>query len=140
MKSLNKVIINGNLTRDIEVSYTNTGFAIGKMSVAINNQKKEGDKYVDDPSFIDCVLFGKRVESLQQYLLKGLNINIEGHLKQERWEQGGVKRSKVSVQVEDIYFTGKRSDSTKNKQQNNNSGNPPMDERFDDDIPFSPDV
>ena len=59
MNDLNSVIIVGNLTKDIEVKYTQSGSAVGNISIASNRSKKQGDQWVDEVSYFDVVLFGK---------------------------------------------------------------------------------
>lgn len=99
----NKVVIVGNLTRDIELRYTPSGAAIGKSAIAtthkfsINGEKKE------DTCFIDISFFGKGAEIANQYLRKGSKLLIEGRLKFEQWmDQNGQNRSKHSISVESM--------------------------------------
>lgn len=107
MNDLNSVIIVGNLTKDIEVKYTQSGSAIGNISIASNRSKKQGDQWVDEVSYFDVVLFGKSAENLQQYLTKGKKVAVQGHLKQDRWkDQQGNNKSKISIVSESIQFVG----------------------------------
>jgi len=110
MEDTNRVVLVGRLTRDAELSYIASGTAICKMGLAVNSRKKEGDNWVDEANFFDLVLWGKRGESLNQYLLRGVQIACEGRLKQERWEQDGQKRSKVTIEVDNIQLLGSKSD------------------------------
>ncbi len=103
----NKVVIVGNLTRDIELRYTPSGAAIGKSAIAathkftINGEKKE------DACFIDISFFGKGAEIANQYLRKGSKLLIEGRLKFEQWtDQNGQNRSKHSITVESMEMLG----------------------------------
>ena len=107
MNDLNSVIIVGNLTKDIEVKYTQSGSAVGNISIASNRSKKQGDQWVDEVSYFDVVLFGKSAENLQQYLTKGKKVAVQGHLKQDRWnDQQGNNKSKISIISESIQFVG----------------------------------
>lgn len=115
-EDINRVNLIGRLTRDAELMYTNSGFALCKMSVAVNRRKKEGDRWTEEPNFFDISLWGKRGEALNQYLQKGAQIALEGHLKQERWEQDGAKRSKVIVEAENIQLLGGKKDSQPQQQ------------------------
>lgn len=115
-EDLNRVILVGRLTRDAELQYTSSGWAILKMGLACNRRRKQGDQWVDEANFFDVTLFGKRGESLSQYLQKGQQIAVEGQLKQDRWEQDGMKRSKVVVEATNIQLLGGRND-----RQNQNS-------------------
>ena len=105
----NKVVIVGNLTRDIELRYTPSGAAIGKSAIAathkftINGEKKE------DTCFIDISFFGKGAEIANQYLRKGSKLLIEGRLKFEQWtDQNGQNRSKHSINVESMEMLGSK--------------------------------
>ena len=104
----NMVSINGNLTRDIEMKYATSGSAVGKFSIANNQNKKVGDNWETVGHFFDCVLFGKRAEALQQYMTKGQAVSILGHLEQNRWQdkETGKNRSSVQIIVDDIELTG----------------------------------
>ncbi len=71
MQDINSVILVARLVRDAEIKYTNTGYAILNFSVASNRSVKRNDTWEDEVSFFNCTLFGKRAESLAQYLIKG---------------------------------------------------------------------
>lgn len=120
-KDINSLTLVGRLTRDAELKYTNSGFAITNIGLAVNSSKKDGDQWVEVANFFDVTLLGKRGESLNQYLTKGTRIAISGELKQERWEQDGQNRSKVIVQANDIQLLGdgKPSINTDTGQNNN---------------------
>jgi single-stranded DNA-binding protein len=105
----NKVVIVGNLTRDIELRYTPSGAAIGKSAIAathkftINGEKKE------DTCFIDIIFFGKGAEIANQYLKKGSKLLIEGRLKFEQWtDQNRQNRSKHTISVESMEMLGSK--------------------------------
>ena len=160
-EDLNRVIIIGRLTRDSELQYTSSGYALSKMSIASNRRRKQGDQWVDEANFFDVTLWGKRGESLNQYLTKGTQIAVEGQLKQDRWEQDGMKRSKVAIEATNIQLLGSRGDrgpmgdnsyqksdqgaappsnsqpfESYSKPEQNNAAPPAQSERFEDDIPF----
>lgn len=73
---MNKVIISGNLTKDMDVRVSKNDMNIGKFTVAVNNGYGENV----NTQFYPVVLFGKRVEALQKYLLKGAKVIIEGQI------------------------------------------------------------
>jgi single-strand DNA-binding protein len=108
VEDVNYIIIIGRLTRDAELKYTNSGLAVSSFSVAVNRRKKSGDNWEDEVSFFDSSLFGKRAESLNQYLAKGQQVAIEGSLVQDRWEQEGQKRSKIKIFANNIQLLGGR--------------------------------
>ena len=106
MADINKVILVGRLTRDAELRYTNSGAPICKFSIAINRRKKVGDQWEDEANFFDCVLFGRQGESINQYLVKGKQVGIDGELRQNRWEQDGQSRSKVEITAYNVMLLG----------------------------------
>ena len=73
---MNKVIISGNLTKDMDVMVSKNGINIGKFSVAVDNGYGENKK----TDYYPVILFGKRVEALQKYLLKGTKVIIDGQI------------------------------------------------------------
>ena len=73
---MNKVIISGNLTKDMDVVVTKNDVNIGKFTVAVNNGYGENT----NTQFYPVILFGKRVETLQKYLLKGTKVIIDGQI------------------------------------------------------------
>lgn len=125
MEDINCVVINGRLVRDSELSYTNSGTAICKFSIASNGRKKVGDSYQDEAHFFDVTVWAKRGEALHQYLLKGVAVSCSGHLKQERWEKDGQKRSKVSIEATNIQLLGGKSDGQTGGQGQGPDGAPP---------------
>jgi single-strand DNA-binding protein len=106
MIDLNRVVLIGRLTRDAELKYTANGQAVCKFSIAVNRRKKNGEQWVDEANFFDVVVWGRQGESLNQYLVKGKQVGIDGELRQDRWEQDGQNRSKVEVVVNNIQLLG----------------------------------
>jgi single-strand DNA-binding protein len=106
MADLNRVVLIGRLTRDAELKYTANGQAVCKFSIAVNRRKKNGDQWVDEANFFDIVLWGRQGESLNQYLVKGKLVGVDGELRQDRWEQDGQNRSKVEIVVSNIQLLG----------------------------------
>jgi single-strand DNA-binding protein len=107
---INKVMLVGRLTRDAELMYTNSGFALCKFSLAVNRRRKQGEQWVDEANFFDINLWGRRGEALNTYLTKGTQLAIEGQLRQERWEQDGAKRSKITIEAVNVQLLGSRSE------------------------------
>jgi single-strand DNA-binding protein len=106
MADLNHVVLIGRLTRDAELKYTANGQAVCKFSIAVNRRRKSGDQWVDEANFFDIVLWGRQGESLNQYLVKGKLVGIDGELRQDRWEQDGQNRSKVEIVANNLQLLG----------------------------------
>jgi single-strand DNA-binding protein len=146
MVDLNHVVLIGRLTRDSELKYTANGQAVCKFSIAVNRRKKNGDQWVDEPNFFDIVLWGRQGESLNQYLVKGKLVGVDGELRQDRWEQDGQNRSKVEIVANNIQLLGGSSGnssfggSSSSGPARQDSGSVPSapagDDGFADDIPF----
>jgi single-strand DNA-binding protein len=149
MADINHVVLVGRLTRNAELKYTNNGSAVSKFSIAINQRRKKDDQWVDESHFFDIVLWGKTAESLNQYLVKGKQIGIEGQLRQNRWEQEGQARSKVEIFATNVMLLGSGSgggsrqtagQGTESKPSGGGGdfpeGGAPAPDNFEDDIPF----
>jgi single-strand DNA-binding protein len=106
MSDVNHIILIGRLTRDAELKYTSGGTSVCKFSLAIGKRIKKNESWVDEVSFFDVVLFGKTGEAINQYLVKGKQVAIEGELRQDRWEQDGQNRSKVEVMAHNVQLLG----------------------------------
>ncbi|MDR3342091.1 MAG: single-stranded DNA-binding protein [Treponema sp.] len=106
MADLNHVVLIGRLTRDAELKYTANGQAVCKFSIAVNRRKKSGDQWVDEANFFDIVVWGRQGESLNQYLVKGKLVGVDGELRQDRWEQDGQNRSKVEIVANYLQLLG----------------------------------
>lgn len=154
---INKVVLVGRLTRDAEQSYTQSGFALLKFSIAVNRNRKQGDQWVEEASFFDVTVFGRQGEAIANYMTKGKQVAVEGQLRQDRWEaQDGSKRSKVTIDANNIQLLGGRDGGSSGGGQGggsqsdggwNNQGSSvpqkpasprqgPPPTNFEDDIPF----
>tara|TARA_Y100001937_G_scaffold3256_1_gene4266 strand:+ start:4920 stop:5333 length:414 start_codon:yes stop_codon:yes gene_type:complete len=103
--SFNRVILAGNLTRDIELRETPGGASVADAGLAVNDRRKQGDDWVDETSFIDLTIWGRTAENAAEYLSKGSPILIEGRLKQDSWQnEQGEKRTKLKVVVDRLQF------------------------------------
>lgn len=101
MASYNRVILVGNLTRDIELKYTPGGTAVTDIGMAMNDRRKSASgEWVDETTFVDVTLWGRTAEVASEYLSKGSPILVEGRLKLDSWEIDGQKRSKLRVVCE----------------------------------------
>lgn len=116
MASFCRVIVAGNVTRDIEIKYTQGGMAIADIGLAVNEKRKVNGEWVDEASFFDVTMFGRTAEIASEYLGKGSNILVEGRLKQETWEKDGQKRSKVKIVCDRLVMLGGKSSGERSGQ------------------------
>lgn len=136
--SINRVNISGNLTRDSELRQTSGGTAVLSFGVAVNDRRRnpQSGEWEDYANFVDCVMFGKRAESVSGYLVKGTKVAAEGKLSYRSWEsKDGSRRSKLEVIVDEIEFMSRQSKQQDAPQQDA----PQQDEAlyvYGDDIPF----
>lgn len=146
MASYNRVILVGNLTRDIELRYTPGGTAVTDIGMAVNDRRKnQAGEWVDETTFVDVTLWGRTAEVASEYLSKGSPLLVEGRLKLDSWETDGQKRSKLRVVGERMQMlSGKTgggggsspsrstasSDAASNQREDSPTGPP------EDEIPF----
>ncbi len=125
-KGFNKVILMGNLTRDVETRTTPSGQTVSNFSLAVTRSWKGQDGQTQDQtSFINCVAWGKVGEIIAQYVQKGAPLLVSGRLDQRSYEdKDGNKRQAVEVVVEDFNFVGGgRGDGGGAPAQSNSSSN-----------------
>lgn len=122
MADVNHVVLVGRLTRDAELKYTQGGAAVCKFAVAINRRRKNGDEWVEEVNFFDIVLWGRQGEAINQYLVKGKQVAVEGELRQNRWEQDGQARSKIEIIANNIQLLGGSSGSGSGQMNTGNQG------------------
>ena len=128
MASHNRVILLGNLTRDIEVRYLQSGMAVADIGVAVNDRRKnQQGEWVEEVTFVDVTLWGRTAEVASEYLTKGSPIFIEGRLKLDRWEKDGQKHSKLHVICERMQMVGTKGGGGGGRA----SGGPPQ-QQYDD--------
>jgi single-strand DNA-binding protein len=166
MASYNRVILIGNLTRDVELRYIQSGTAVADIGLAVSEKRKNSNgEWIDEVVFVDVTAWGRTAEVMSEYLSKGSPVFIEGRLKYDTWEgQDGQKRSKLKVTCDRMQLIGSRGQGapegggprppaarpSPQRSQNQNSQfsqAPPPDEAYDpgpgepsggggDDIPF----
>jgi single-strand DNA-binding protein len=113
MSNFNKVVLVGNLVSDPELKEIGDNNSVVRFRMAINRRytTKSGEKK-EETTYIDCEMWGSRAGVISEYLKKSDPILVEGHLKQENWEnKDGEKRSKILVSIEDFEFLSKRGSS-----------------------------
>ena len=109
--SFNRVLLLGNLTRDIELRHTPSNTAVANVGIAVNRKyKTDSGETKEEVTFVDCEAWGKTAEIMSQYLAKGRPIFIEGRLKLDTWQDktDGSNRSKLKVVVESFQFVDSR--------------------------------
>ena len=141
---MNKIFISGNLTRDPEVRYTNSGKAMARMGIAVQRgyKKQDGSQEVD---FFNMTAWEKTAEFCGHYLKKGSRVLVEGRLQTYNYEgKDGSKRSGMDIMVENIEFASSKSSEDGNYNKKNSPSNPndDFDRDFsgedvsDEDVPF----
>lgn len=112
MATYNKTIIAGNLTRDIEIRYLDSGTPVASTSIASTRKFKSATgEQKEEVLFLEISFFGRTAEIANQYLRKGSQVLVDGRLKLDQWTaQDGSKRSKHSLVVENLQMLGGKSD------------------------------
>jgi single-strand DNA-binding protein len=120
---MNCISVSGNLTRDGDLKYLNNGDAVLNFSIADSQGKDKA------AIFWNCQLFGKRAESLSQYLKKGQSVTVSGSVSEREWtDKDGNTKKAMNVRVNEVALMGGRREEEKPKRRDD----------FDDDssIPF----
>lgn len=106
MPSYNKVLLMGNLTRDVQLKSVAGGQSVADLAIAVNRKfrLKDGTEK-EEVTYVDCECWGPRADVIAKYFSKGKPIFIEGRLKLDSWDdKDGQKRSKMRVVIEDFQF------------------------------------
>jgi len=109
MPNVNKVILIGHLTRDPQVKQLASQTMVAEFGIASSRKfKGQNGEDREEVCFVDCAAFGKQGEVIGKYCKKGKPLYVEGRLKFDSWDDknGGGKRSKLSVVVENFQFLG----------------------------------
>lgn len=113
MANVNKVILIGNVTRDVESKALPSGSSVASLSLAVNRSyKTESGATREEVTFVDVELWGRVAEIAAQYVKKGSPLYVEGRLKMDSWEdkETGQKRSKMKVVGDAIQLLGSKKD------------------------------
>jgi len=140
MANLNKVMLIGNLTRDVELRYTPGGTAVCSFGLATNRKwkNKQGEQQ-EEVTFVDVEAWARTAELCQQYLSKGSPLFVEGRLKLDQWQsKDGQRRSKLKVVIENMQFLcrGGKAEAPRRRQEERPPANDDTFDISDDDIPF----
>ena len=115
MNSLNSILLEGNLTKDPQLSKTPKGTPVCIFSVASNRYYKQEDEGVNEVSFFDVEVWSRLAETCSEHLTKGRGVRVVGRLKQDRWEDPeGKLHSRIKIVGEHVefrpVFKGKKKD------------------------------
>ena len=147
-KSVNKVILIGNVGKDPEVRYTASGTPVAKFSLATNEKFKDrNDEWQERTEWHTVVAWQRLAEIVGEYVSTGLKVYIEGKLQTSSWEdkQSGERKYRTEIVARDIVLLGAReNDGASNNRQHANSSNKRepepahagASEITDEDIPF----
>lgn len=114
---INRVVLVGRLTKDVEIRYTNNGKVVANFTLAVNRQftNQNGERESD---FINCVFWGKGGETFAQYTAKGSQVAVEGRLATSSYENDQRQRIyKTEVNVDGFSFLDSKQ---QNEQRRNN--------------------
>lgn len=142
-----QITIIGNLGKDVEVRYSQSGMAVANMSVAVSEKIKDGDDWKDHTEWFRVVTFGKTAENCGQYLSKGKKVLVVGRIRQKTYEdKDGVEKRSTELLADQVKFLSPKGDgdepkpATKSKpsasKPSAKSAPPPDDGFVDDDLPF----
>ena len=96
--NINRVILTGRLTRDVEVNDS----GVGKIRLAVDGYAKAG---AERPTyFFDVTLFGKTAETCARYIGKGSQIAVDGSLRYREWEKDGQRRNATEIVADNVQF------------------------------------
>ena len=146
-QDVNRWIGIGRLTKDLgaderSFGYVANGQARANVSIAVNHSKKQSDEWITETDFFDVTIWGKQAENLKPYLLKGTQICVDGHLKQDRWEKDGQKFSKISIVADNVQLLGGKKEGGSSQPSKAPASQPSQQASFDaaegfpEDFPF----
>ncbi len=139
-RGLNKVQIIGHLGKDPEMRYTPSGKPVTTFTVAVSRtwNNAEGEKR-SETEWFNVVTWGNLAEICKQYLVKGKQVYIEGHLKTRSWddkEKEGVKHYRVEIVANEMMMLGDRRDSNNQTHEAETSSADALNAAVEDDFPF----
>ena len=100
----------GNLTRDPELKYTQSGKGVCTLSIANNRVYTANGEKKTEVSYFDVEVWGVVAENCAKYLKKGRGVIVEGRLKQDRWEKDGKTQSRVRITANSVHFMPKKAE------------------------------
>ena len=141
MNNLNRVVLEGNLVRDVDVKYgAASGTAFGSFTIAVNGSKKVNGEWAESASYVDCKAFGKRFESCAPHMKKGTKVIVDGRISTDSWTgKDGQKKSKLVVECDMVYPTWQKREEAGGWQSAPKAPAqqaPEAQEEFPEDFPF----
>ena len=131
-KSLNKVLLLGNVTRDPKIKAAGRGALIAGFSIATNERQKDSQgNWQDKPEYHSITAFGRTAEIVFAYVKKGSKVYVEGRIANESWEENGVKHSLTKIIVNEIVLLSGKAEGTTAKTESTYDSN----EIDDSDLP-----
>jgi single-strand DNA-binding protein len=124
-KSVNKVILVGNVGQDPEVKYTASGVPVAKVSLATNERfKDKNDQWQDRTEWHSVLAWQRLAEIVGEYVHKGSKIYVEGKLQTSSWQdrQNGEKRYRTEIVAREIVLLGSRDTGDEGKGEMPNLG------------------
>ena len=131
---MNKVILIGRLTKDVETRYSND-LAISRYTLAVDRKfKKEGEQEAD---FINCVVFGKGGEFAEKYFTKGMKVAVTGRIQTGSYSDKDTGKTvyTTDIIVEEQEFCERKQD--QNKSSNNGNDFMSIPDGLDEELPFN---
>lgn len=152
MAGLNKVTVIGNLGRDPEVRYTQSGTAVCNLRIGVTERRKDGDNWTDHTEWFSVVCFGKTAENANRFLKKGRQVYVDGRLQTRSWtDKEGQTRYTTEIIANQLLFLGGAKDAgsegpstyaaasfgaSENNNANSSAEFEPSSGYMEDDIPF----
>jgi single-strand DNA-binding protein len=148
MANLNKVFLIGNVARDPELRYLQSGVAVLDLRLAVNRRTRSEDgTWGDEATFLDVTVWRKQAEACAEYLSKGRPVFVEGYLRLDQWKDknSGENRQRLRVTADNVQFLGGRGGGGGGSSSGGGRGRPSDTgesqaaedtELSDDDIPF----
>lgn len=141
-KSVNKVILVGNVGKDPEVKYAPSGTALAKFSLATNERfKDKSGEWQDRTEWHSILAWERLAEIIGEYVHKGTKLYVEGRLQTSSWEdrQSGEKKYRTEIVARDLVLLGSREGAepeTADSNRERETVHAGSGEITDDDIPF----
>ena len=104
MSDLNRVILSGRLTADVELKYLPSGTAVANLRLASNRRYTTNGERREEVLFVDVEVYGKAGEALAQHKAKGDFLLVDGRLRQHTWERDGQRHSRLAIVADQVSF------------------------------------